>query len=416
MFNKNKFLIFSVIIITVLAVFLNGCKKDDDDAPVEAATATIGGEEFVATTTSSQKNTVGGFTLQLSQDNTAITISTNGTEAGEYIIGSSKKSTKGKTATASVTQNGTVTHASTGSVTITANGGSKVSGSYDFTAGIISVSGGKFNNVAVAEGVAPSAETLELVSGDKQSGGREKALTDSIVVIVKDQNNNVFKGAKVTFTASDGGSTSLTTVTTGSDGKATVTWTLGTTPGTHTLTVKADDITPISVTATCKLEIGEVYAGGYIFYLLKDGDAGYDNDVQHGLVCAKTDQSTGIQWDNGKDLITGATGRAVLTGKENTTTIIDKQGTSVQYAARICDEYDDGNGNTDWFLPSKDELKLMYDNLYYQTPSIGGFLDYYYWSSSQESIGMAWILGFLYGNEGRGHTNWLRAVRAVRAF
>jgi hypothetical protein len=39
------------------------------------------------------------------------------------------------------------------------------------------------------------------------------------------------------------------------------------------------------------------------------------------------------------------------------------------------------NNHKDWFLPSKDELKLIYENLYLQ--SIGGFSNSKYWTSSQ---------------------------------
>ncbi len=240
--NKTKLLIFTVIFITVLSVFFNSCKKDDDDdAPAE--NTTINGEEFTATKTSSQKNTDGGFTLQLSQNNTTIIISTNGTEAGKYEIVSKKKTAKeGKTATASINQNGTVTNASSGTVNITANGDSKISGDYEFTAGTINVSGGKFNDVAVAEGGAAVATKLELVSGDKQTATVGSELSSPIVVKVTDQNGSAFKDAKVTVTVTEGsvlGGGTTTDVTTDVDGQASVRWTLGTTVGEQKLTVKA---------------------------------------------------------------------------------------------------------------------------------------------------------------------------------
>ncbi|PKL15614.1 MAG: hypothetical protein CVV49_20515 [Spirochaetae bacterium HGW-Spirochaetae-5] len=67
-----------------------------------------------------------------------------------------------------------------------------------------------------------------------------------------------------------------------------------------------------------------------------------------------------------------------------------------------------------WFLPSKDELNLMYTNL--KVPGVGDFGDSYYWSSSQSTDNSAWLQYFLNGNQGLGGKRDLRRVRAVRAF
>ena len=49
-------------------------------------------------------------------------------------------------------------------------------------------------------------------------------------------------------------------------------------------------------------------------------------------------------------------------------------------------------GYDDWFLPSKDELEKMHDNLH--AHSVGGFLDVYYWSSSENNATYAWSHNF----------------------
>jgi len=90
--------------------------------------------------------------------------------------------------------------------------------------------------------------SIAKVSGDKQSGILSQPLSKPIVVIVKDQAGNPFKGAKVNFAANNGGSVSQEQVTTGTDGIASVTWTLGTTDKTQTATVsavKSDNKTPL---------------------------------------------------------------------------------------------------------------------------------------------------------------------------
>ena len=76
-----------------------------------------------------------------------------------------------------------------------------------------------------------------------------------------------------------------------------------------------------------KLEIGQVYQGGIIAYL--------DATEKHGLIAAPSDQSAGIQWYNGSEVETGATGTAIGTGKSNTELVVTKQGVG-NYAANLC--------------------------------------------------------------------------------
>ena len=54
--------------------------------------------------------------------------------------------------------------------------------------------------------------------------------------------------------------------------------------------------------------------------------------------------------------------------------------------------------NEDWFLPSKEELNAMYEQLHKK--GVGGFANSYYWSSSELLESLAWgqyfIIGFQY--------------------
>jgi len=237
----------------------------------------------------------------------------------------------------------------------------------------------------------------------------------------------------VSFTApsSDGGSTIISYTATSSPdgitgtlsqaGSGTITVT-GLTNGTpYTFTVTATNAIGTSVASAASssvtplLAIGDSYQGGKVAYILQSGDPGYYANVQHGIIAAPSDQSSGIRWHNGSDSITGATGTAVGTGAANTTTIISAQGVGT-YAAQICNDLV-LSGYSDWYLPSKDELQKLYTN----RVIIGGFADTKYWSSSEYSNFYAWRIDFS-GIDNNGNPYYESKsmttlyVRAVRAF
>ena len=86
---------------------------------------------------------------------------------------------------------------------------------------------------------------------------------------------------------------------------------------------------------------------------------------------------------------------------------------NVRLAADICANFSLG-GYSDWFLPSKDELNLMYENL--KIFRVGGFTDGFYWSSSEYDADLARYQGFGIGSQGYGYKHESLPVRAVRAF
>jgi hypothetical protein len=158
-------------------------------------------------------------------------------------------------------------------------------------------------------------------------------------------------------------------------------------------------------TFTKSLWIGSTYAGGIIFYI--------DASGQHGLVCAPSDQ-VGFQWQwgcYGTDI--GGTSTAFGTGQANTNLIL--AGCSTRpIAASVCDDLV-LNGYSDWHLPSRDELQLMYSDLHVQ--GIGGFSSNWYWSSSQLNPNLAWAMYFGNGFVSNYAKYYVSGrVRAVRAF
>jgi hypothetical protein len=170
------------------------------------------------------------------------------------------------------------------------------------------------------------------------------------------------------------------------------------------------------------VSIGDSYRGGKVAYILQQGDPGYDPDVQHGLIAATTDQSSGIKWRDLTNIITSATGTAIGTGLANTNSIITIQGaTATNYAAGLARAYA-GGGYNDWYLPSKDELNKLYLN----KVAIGGFTGTFYWSSTEGSTSgqnqnYAWGQFFTNGlqkdyDNSYGAKSTLQSVRAVRSF
>jgi hypothetical protein len=71
-----------------------------------------------------------------------------------------------------------------------------------------------------------------------------------------------------------------------------------------------------------------------------------------------------------------------------------------------------GGGRSDWYLPSKDELRA----LFLRQKIVGGFQLHGYWSSSESSPNEAWIQDF-YSDytpapSDKGFANFVRPIRA----
>ena len=106
-------------------------------------------------------------------------------------------------------------------------------------------------------------------------------------------------------------------------------------------------------------------------------------------------------------------------GKANTASIIAAHKAigddGSTYAARICNEYSVTVGGVtygDWYLPSKDELNLLYA----QKNVVGGFAGSSYWSSTERDADRVWRKSFSNGNQYFSNKNSNSAVRAIRAF
>lgn len=103
-----------------------------------------------------------------------------------------------------------------------------------------------------SSGPGPVATTLEANSATTITSPPSAPVTEPPSVIVKDADGDVITGATVTFAVTSGGGTVTgATQTTNSAGVATVgSWTLGSVPGTNTLTASVSGLTPLVFTAS----------------------------------------------------------------------------------------------------------------------------------------------------------------------
>jgi hypothetical protein len=153
-------------------------------------------------------------------------------------------------------------------------------------------------------------------------------------------------------------------------------------------------------------------AGGKIFY-----DKGTYSDGWRYIEVPLSDQDAAgvfnIAWGGNGTLI-GCNAAALGSGRENTMRIVAALGSGT-YAAKICDSLIYG-GYRDWYLPSQDDLNIMFQ----ERAIIGGFSTTAlrnYWSSSEINSTQALGQDFHDGGQSiiSAKTNEYK-IRAVRYF
>lgn len=151
--------------------------------------------------------------------------------------------------------------------------------------------------------------------------------------------------------------------------------------------------------------IGEQYGGGIIFWV--------DKESEHGLIAASEDLSQNTPWFDGRYIATYAIRDGIFSGKDNTAQIIRKLSFS-KNAAAITQSYRGGE-LTDWYLPSRYELNLLYQ----QRMMVGGFADNIYWSSTELNqnplLGVC-VQNFENGDQFVSLKENIASIRAIRSF
>ena len=162
------------------------------------------------------------------------------------------------------------------------------------------------------------------------------------------------------------------------------------------------------------IQIGDYHEGGIVFYL--------DESGQHGLVASVSNigsfywepTSWGTtSWNNFTNII--GTTTLFGFGESNTNSIISQLPSSyVQQSAAAKANQHQFNGFNDWYLPSKEELELMY----YHLNDENTFSNGEYWTSSQYDINFAWSYLVSLSNTGGNYISKGESaiVRPIRSF
>ncbi|MGZ9108439.1 MAG: Lcl C-terminal domain-containing protein [Micavibrio sp.] len=137
--------------------------------------------------------------------------------------------------------------------------------------------------------------------------------------------------------------------------------------------------------------------------------AGTLNSVK--LFIPPADNSSSTAWNNGSTNYTTTGVTSQTDGKGNTQTLVALSDAGAPYAAAtLCDGLT-AHGHSDWYLPSRDELNVLYTN----AAALGGFANVYYWGSTESgSANSAFIENLSTGYIAAGTKNTAFYIRCMR--
>lgn len=167
-------------------------------------------------------------------------------------------------------------------------------------------------------------------------------------------------------------------------------------------------------------EIGQYIPteGGVVFHRYKDGS-------QENYVLIDTDDLSSSQiWSNIDSLAIGSSAQSSWDGLSNSNAIVSQPG-HTSSAAKLCLD-STRNGKSDWYLPSIDELSLLYKNRFNVNITLSGNSSYgsisgavilqissSYWSSTEGNSTSSWYqdssMAFFLNQ--KFNTYYVRAVR-----
>ena len=219
-----------------------------------------------------------------------------------------------------------------------------------------------------------------------------------------------------------------------------------TTVAATTTTVAATTTTVAATTTTVALAcasgglcaVGDTGpGGGIVFYVHANGTFACGETLNQNCTYLEVAPNTWnggsadaqAPWGCDQTPIAGADGTAIGAGRQNTTDIVNGCATS-GIAALLANDLTLG-GQSDWFLPSKDELNALCKWAFGDTVNaicnnggsgglsltgVGGFSIDLYWSSSELSGDDALDQNFYIGSQAYNSKDLTDSVRPVRAF
>jgi hypothetical protein len=151
--------------------------------------------------------------------------------------------------------------------------------------------------------------------------------------------------------------------------------------------------------------LGQDTLGGIVFYIYIGSDGN-----QHGLIVNKNESTA--QWQS-----SGTTTNATRSWDGAYNTGLMTSSPAADYVNGLTD-----GGFTDWYLPSIDELSILWHNRFHANNALnaGGFTllsnNAYYWSSTENNASFAFYFYFTNGLAFTNSKSNTYSVRAVRAF
>jgi hypothetical protein len=171
----------------------------------------------------------------------------------------------------------------------------------------------------------------------------------------------------------------------------------------------------VSSNSTKTYKVGDTGPGGGIIFFVDRFDEYADFTY---LEVGPLSTEVARTWATGANQtasVAGADSRALGGGLQNTLDIAAQAGNvAATCAAVYCNNLVSG-GQSDWYLPSISELKMVNDVVYLQLG--GGGLDYQsYWSSTEFGAIFSWIQDFARGAQDNLNKNSTLYVRPIRRF
>jgi hypothetical protein len=146
------------------------------------------------------------------------------------------------------------------------------------------------------------------------------------------------------------------------------------------------------------MKIGSKCEGGYFGGII-------DNDEERYaiIVSPKDLGETKLQFKTTNTADSGI--QSTWNGQANTLNINDDEHPAAQWCSNL-----NINGYTDWYLPAKDELNLIYNNFKKD------FIKDFYWTSTEHTANTttAWLQGFSIGPQYYYNKAYYLYVRAIR--